>query len=491
MKCLLQIMMIWLSGICASFGQNTINLGLQLEPPNLDPTSGAAAAIDEVVYGNIFEGLVRINQKGEVVPGLALFWELSTDGRSYVFHLADGVKFHDGELFDAEDVRYSFNRARAAGSTNAKKYIFEPIVNIDVFDPLTVMITLNHARTDFLFNLGLGDAVIVNESSAANNAFNPIGTGPFKFDKWVRGNSINIVRNDNYWGGAPSLVSATFKIITDPLSAYTAMMAGDIDAFPNYPAPENLFLFNNDANFEVVIGLTAGETILATNNKKAPFDDILVRKAMAHAINRTELINGAMFGNAVPIGTHFAPDHPDYVDMTELYPHNLSKAREYLKDAGYQDGFTVSLKLPPPIYARRTGELIAYQLEKIGIHVEIENMEWAQWIDQVLRNRNFDLTIVSHVEPMDINIYANANYYFGYDNQEFQKIIADIDESSDPRLTSELYKKAQIKIAEDAVNGYLFQLGKYGVWKNNVRGMWDNYPIRSNDLRNVYFEGGN
>ena len=211
MKCLLLIMMIWLSGICASIAQNTINIGLQLEPPNLDPTAGAAAAIDEVVYGNIFEGLVRI--KGEVVPGLALFWEISTDQRSYVFHLADGVKFHDGEPFDAEDVRYSFNRARAAGSANAKKYIFEPIVNIDVFDPLTIMVTLNHARTDFLFNLGLGDAVIVNESSAASNAFNPIGTGPFKFDKWVRGNSINIVRNEEYWGVDPKLEAATFKMM--------------------------------------------------------------------------------------------------------------------------------------------------------------------------------------------------------------------------------------------------------------------------------------
>ena len=193
-------------------------------------------------------------------------------------------------------------------------------------------------------------------------------------------------------GTVKALDGATFKIITDPLSAYTAMMAGDIDTFPNYPAPENLILFDRDPNFEVIVGLTAGETILSTNNKKAPFDNILVRKAMAHAINRTELIDGAMFGNAAPIGTHFAPTHPDYVDLTAVYPFDLTKARALLKEAGLEDGFTASLKLPPPIYARRTGELIASQLGKIGIKVEIENMEWAQWIDQVLRNRNYDLT---------------------------------------------------------------------------------------------------
>ena len=221
-----------------------IKVGLQLEPPNLDPTSGAAAAIDEVVYGNIFEGLVRINENGEVLAGLALFWEISNDGKSYIFHLAEGVKFHDGTEFSADDVKFSFNRARAAGSTNAKKYIFAPIVNIDIFDASTVMITLDQPRPDFLFNIGLGDAVIVAPESAANNAVLPIGTGPFRFSKWVRGDRIELVRNMDYWGAPPRLDGATFKIITDPLSAYTAMKAGDIDTFPNYPAPENLFLFD-------------------------------------------------------------------------------------------------------------------------------------------------------------------------------------------------------------------------------------------------------
>lgn len=478
-----------ISTMAAQSQENTIRLGLQLEPPNLDPTSGAAAAIDEVVYGNVFEGLVRINEHGEVESGLALFWNISTDGRSYVFHLAEGVTFHDGTAFNAEDVKFSFNRARATGSTNAKQYIFEPITNIDILDPLTIMITLDQPRPDFLFNIGLGDAVIVAEESASDNAFSPVGTGPFKFDRWVRGDRIELSRNENYWGTAARLQGAIFKIITDPLSAYTAMKAGDIDTFPNYPAPENLFLFDQDPDYEVVVGLTAGETILATNNRKTPLNDLNIRRAIAHAINRDEIIDGAMFGNAEPIGTHFAPSHPDYVDLTDLYPYDLERAREYLRDAGYSAGFDVSLKLPPPTYARRTGELIANQLGRIGIRVSIENLEWAQWIDQVLRNRNYDLTIVSHVEPMDINIYANPDYYFGYDNKDFQNIIAGIDNSNDEAQTSALYKMAQMKIAEDAVNGYLYQLGKYGVWKKGIRGMWANYPVRSNDLRDVYMEG--
>jgi len=467
----------------------TLNVGLQLEPPNLDPTSGAAAAIDDVVYGNIFEGLVRINEDGDVQPGLSLSWDIGDDGKSYIFYLAKGVLFHNGDPFTATDVKFSFSRARSDSSTNAKKYIFKPIVDINVIDPHTVMITLDQARPDFLFNIGLGDAVIVNKDSADRNSFNPVGTGPFKFIKWVRGDRVELERYKKYWGPSVFLEGAHFKFITDPLSAYTAMKAGDIDAFPNYPVPENLFLFENDPAYEVVIGLTAGETILATNNRNPPFDNVLVRKAIAYAIDRSELIDGAMFGNAVPIGSHFAPNHPDYIDLTGLFPHNLDQARQLLLSAGYPNGFSASLKLPPPIYARRTGELIASQLGRVGINIKIENMEWSQWIDQVLINKNYDLSIVSHVEPMDINIYANHNYYFGYDNDEFKQIILDIETSTDALNSSRLYKLAQKKIAEDAVNGYLFQLGKYGVWKTGLKGMWSNYPIRSNDLRGVYLEG--
>ena len=232
--------------ITSASAQTTLKVGLQLEPPNLDPISGAAAAIDEVVYGNVFEGLVRIDENGDVKPGLANFWQISTDGKSYLFNLAEGVSFHDGSPFDAEDVRFSFDRARAQNSTNAKKYIFEPIANIDIFDPYTIMISLNQARPDFLFNIGLGDAVIVSSKSVDKNASQPIGTGPYKFKKWVRGDRIEFERNENYWGALPKMEAITFKIITDPLSAYTAMKAGDIDTFPNYPAPENLFLFNNE-----------------------------------------------------------------------------------------------------------------------------------------------------------------------------------------------------------------------------------------------------
>ncbi|MGB5837213.1 MAG: ABC transporter substrate-binding protein, partial [Albidovulum sp.] len=285
----------------AAFGaQDTLTLGMVLEPPNLDPTGGAAAAIDEVVYANIFEGLTRFGPDGSVRPALAKSWEVSEDGTIYTFHLQGGVTFHDGTSMDSGDVKFSLDRARAEDSTNAQKALFAGIADVDVIDPLTVKVTLSAPNGNFAFNMAWGDAVIVAPESIATDATNPIGTGPFKFASWTQGDRIEITRNDAYWGEAPALSKATFRIIADPTAAFAAMMAGDIDAFPNFPAPETLPQLAADPRFKVIVGSTEGETILAMNNKQAPLDDVRVREAIAHAINRQDISDGAMFGYGTP-----------------------------------------------------------------------------------------------------------------------------------------------------------------------------------------------
>jgi peptide/nickel transport system substrate-binding protein len=465
--------------------QTAITLGMQLEPPNLDPTGGAAAAIDEVVYANIFEGLTRYNPDGTIAPALAESWEISDDGTVYTFKLRQGVKFHDGTDFTADDVKFSLDRARAADSTNAQKALFAGIADVTVVDPTTVKVTLAAPNGGFLTNLAWGDAVIVAEESAGTLATAPVGTGPFKFARWVQGDRVEIERNPDYWGTAPALDRATFKFIADPTAAFAAMMAGDVDAFPVFPAPENLGQFEADQRFKVIVGSTEGETILAMNNTDPALADIRVRQAIAHAINRQEIIDGAMFGYGTPIGTHFAPHNPDYVDLTGLSAYDPEKAKALLAEAGYGDGLTLSLKLPPPTYARRGGEIIAAQLRAVGIETQIENLEWAQWLETVFKGKDFDLTIVSHTEPMDINIYARPDYYFQYDNPAFQEVMAELDVATDPAARTELLQRAQTIIAEDYVNAYLFQLAKTGVANAKVEGLWENAPTQANDLTGV------
>lgn len=465
--------------------QTDLTIALQLEPPHLDPTSAAAGAIDSVLYSNVFEGLTRFMSDGSVVAGLAESWEISEDGTTYTFALRDGVSFHDGTTMDAEDVKFTLDRARAEDSANAQKALFAGISEVIVIDPNTVEVKLSAADGNFLFNMAWGDAVIVAPESIETIKQTPIGTGPFKFDNWVQGDRIEISRNTNYWGDAPALEAATFKFISDPTAAFAAMMAQDIDAFAGFPAPENLPQFEADPRFQVLVGSTEGETILSTNNKLPPLDDVRVREAIAHAIDRQAIIDGAMFGLGTPIGTHFAPHNPDYVDLTAQSNYDPEKSKALLAEAGYADGFTTTLKLPPPSYARRGGEIIASQLRAVGIETEITNLEWAQWLEEVFRGKDFGLTIVSHTEPFDIGIYARPDYYFQYDNPTFQELMTTLGTTSDPVARSELLAQAQTMIADDYVNGYLFQLAFPTVADARITGLWQNAPTQATDLTGV------
>ena len=477
-----------LAGAVGAYAQNaSIRIGMQLEPPNLDPTGGAAAAIDEVVYANVFEGLTRFSADGSVRPSLAHSWDISDDGTVYTFHLQQGVMFHDGTAFDADDVKFSLDRARAEDSTNAQKALFAGIVSVDAVDPHAVRITLSNPNGAFTTNLAWGDAVMVAPESIGDAATNPVGTGPFRFVRWVQGDHVELGRNPDYWGEPVALESAIFKFISDPTAAFAAMMAGDIDAFPGYPAPETLDQFRGDPRFSVVVGSTEGETILSTNNQSGPLADVRVRKAIAHAINRQEIIDGAMYGFGTPIGTHFAPHHPDYLDLTANSAHDPELSRQLLADAGHGDGLSLRLMLPPPSYARRGGEIVAAQLRNVGIDVEISNLEWSQWLEQVFRNKDYDLTIVSHTEPNDINIYARPTYYFQYDSKEFQDLMAELSVTADPAMRTQLSHAAQKMIADDYVNGYLFQLARTGVVNAKIVGLWKNAPTQANDLTAVYW----
>ena len=469
----------------AAFAARTVLvLAIGLEPPHLDPTAGAAEAIDQIGYANIFEGLTRIGSHGEVLPALAESWTISDDGKTYTFKLHTGVKFHDGTDFNADDVKFSLDRARAEKSTNAQKGLFAAIDTVEVVDPATVKVTLKNPQGEFLYNMGWGDAVIVAPETAETNKDKPVGTGPFKFDHWNKGAEITIVKNPDYWGEPVALDKAEFRIVPDAAAAVPALLAGDVQAFPFFP-PEAVAQIKDDPRFKVAIGSTEGETILSTNNKRPPFNDLKVRQAIAHALDRKSIIEAASSGYGIPIGSHFSPSNTAYVDLTGTYPYDPAKAKELLKAAGHPDGFKATLKLPPTPYARLGGEVIASELRDVGIELEIIPVEWADWLKQVFTDKDYDLTIVSHTEPNDIGIYARKDYYFNYDNPAFDKVIAELNLTSDDAKRTALLQQAQKILADDAVNGFLFELPKIGVWDAKLEGLWENAPVQANDLTKV------
>ena len=464
-------------------------LGMVLEPPGLDPTAGAAAAIGEITLGNVFEGLMRINADGTASPLLARAFAVSPDLKTYTFQLVGGATFHDGAPFTSADVKFSFERAAGPESTNKDKPFFLNFAKIETPDPTHVGIELKQPDPDFLFKLGLPTSVIVSPASAANNASRPIGTGPFALVVWARGSSIALAKWPNYRAAQNIALSAVvFQFINDPAAQVAALLAGDIDAFPRFGAFQAIAQFQGDPRFAVTIGGTEGKTILAINNRRKPFDDVRVRRAIAHALDRKAIIDGAQNGLGTPIGSHAVPIDPGYVDLTSAYPLDVGKAKALLAEAGVATPLQVTLSLPPPAYARQGGEIIAAQLAKIGIVAKIENVEWAQWLSGVYKAHNFDLTVISHVEPGDYAIYANPDYYFGYDSAPYRALLAKAAsaESGPSRLAA--LGEVQRKLSEDAVNGYLFQLAQVTVSDRRLHGLWKDSPVFANDLSALTWE---
>jgi peptide/nickel transport system substrate-binding protein len=470
-------------------GAQRVIIGTQLEPPILDPTANPAAAISEVLYGNVYEGLVQFAADGSVLPKLALSWDVSEDGLTYVFHLREGVRFHDGSAFDAAAAKYSLDRIIAPGSVNPQRSRLRAIRAIAATDPLTLTVLLAQRSGGLLQSLAFGSAVMVSPQSADGNALKPVGTGPFRFLRWRRGDSLTLERNPDFRGMQPKLDQVTFKFITDPNAAFAALMAGDVDAFSNYPAPESFAQFAADPRFAVFNGTTEMETVLGLNERFAPLSNVLVRRAISYALDRRAIIDGAMFGYGIPIGSHFPPRNPAYLDLTGVYPHDLAKAKQLLTTAGYPNGFSMTLKLPPPTYARRSGEIVAAQLAQIGIHLRIENLEWAQWLDQVYTRHDFDMSIVGHAEPLDYDIYARDDYYFGYSNADFKALIAALDDSVEPARRTLLLQQIQRKLSADAVNGFLFQYPRLDIWNAHLHGIEFDNPLGVVDVAGAYYDG--
>jgi peptide/nickel transport system substrate-binding protein len=262
-----------------------------------------------------------------------------------------------------------------------------------------------------------------------------------------------------------------------------SLLSGDVDAFPRVTAARSLSQFKSDPRFVVLVGGSKAKTIVTINNKKKPFDDVRVRRAILAAIDRKAMIEGAVDGFGVPIGSFYTPGSLGYIDTTEINPFDIEKAKKLLAEAGVKTPFEVSLKLPPPPYARQGGEVLAAELAKIGIVAKIENLEWAQWLSSVFTGaHDYDLTIVSHVEPFDLVKFTEAGYYFGYQSAAFDELYKKIVETPGEADRIKLLGDAQRMLATDAAAGFLFQPQYISISSKRLKGMWKEVPQFANDF---------
>lgn len=475
----------------AEAAKTSLVLGMAVEPAGLDPTVAAPVAIGQVTWQNIFEGLVTIDRDGKIQPQLARSWDISADGLTYTFKLQTGVKFHDGEAFDAAVAKAAIERARGADSVNPQKRYFATIASVEAPDAETLVLKLSKPTGSLLYWLGWPSSSIVGTKSAADNKTTPVGTGPFKFKSWAKGDKVELVRNPDYWNKdkAAKLETATFRFIADPQAQAAALKSGDVDSFPEFGAPELIADLEKDAKLSVVIGNTELKVVAGMNNARKPFDDQRVRQALMMAVDRAAVVEGAWSGFGTPIGSHYTPNDPGYVDLTGVHAYDVDKAKALLKEAGYPNGFTFTIKAPQMQYAQRSSQILQALFAEIGVTMNIETTEFpAKWVSDVFKGGDYDMTIVAHAEPMDIDIYARDPYYFHYKNPAFNDVLAKVQATSDAAEQAKLYGEAQTILANDVPALYLFVMPKLGVWNTKVKGLWANEPIPSNVLNEVQWE---
>ncbi|GHE20014.1 ABC transporter substrate-binding protein [Halomonas urumqiensis] len=466
---------------------DAVQVELQLQPPHLDPTQTASATTAEAMHLNVFQGLTRIDREGRVQPALARHWAVADDGRSIRFELRRGVLFHDGEVFDAHSAAFSLERLVNETSDNPQHHLFQAIQAVEVIDEDEIELILSRADALLPFRLGLSAAVMVHPASAGDNRQQPVGTGPYRFVGW-RDDTLHLEVFDGYWGQRPPISEAVFHFTANRLELENGLNEGLIDIYPDGSSLGSYLQLAQRHDYVIEDGISEGEVILALNHAHAPFADRRVRRALAHAIDRQAMLD-IYPGNKPPlIGSHFSPLHPAYVDLADRYPHDRERARALLEEAGVADSLALTLSLPPTIYAELGGLYVASDLEAVGIKVELERLTWGEWLSQVFTRHDYQMTLVSHVEPLDIDIYARDDYYFNYHSAEFRALWQAIESTADEAKRHRLMARAQRLLADEAVNVFLFMKPHQSIRKTGLKGAWGNSPIPALVLEELYWE---
>lgn len=458
-------------------GGQRLSVGFVAEPANLDFTSTEGAAIPQALLVNVYEGLVKLDQEGRIRPLLAEKWEVSPDRRTYTFTLRRGVTFSSGAPFSADDVVFSLNRVRTHWKLKIKSQL-DVVEKVEKKDDATAVVTLERPSNGFLYTLATRLGAMFSRTGVADLASKPVGTGPYVLGAWRRGDSIRLDANPRYWGAKPAITSVTLKYFKDATAMNNALLTGGIDVISSVQAPESLAQFADTSRFQTVEGTTNGEVVLAMNNDRPPFDDKRVRQAVRHAIDHRALLETAWAGRGRLIGSMVPPTDPWYEDRTGDYPYDVARAKELLGGRTYR----VAMRIPNLPYAVAAAQVVKSQLAQVGIDAEIEPLEFpARWLDQVFTKADYHLSIINHVEPRDMGIFADKSYYFRYDNPEFGKLLAAADQGGEQEQIGTLRRAAKL-LSDDAAADWLFLFPNLIVADKDVTGLPRNGIAESFDF---------
>jgi len=360
----------------------TLTFATGADPDSLDPQNTQSNP-GEQVNRMMHENLVRFSAKMQLEPALAESWVASKDGLAWTFKLRKGVKFHDGTSFDAKAVKYFFDRV-LGDEKPFKASLYTPVVQgAEVIDDSTVRVILKQPFGAFLFIMAHSAGAIVSPAAhqkwGKDLALHPVGTGPFKFVEWMKGDHVTMERNDGYWGGAPNLDRVVVKTVREDQARVLMLESGDADLIVNIPT-EEIPRLRKDARFTIESSPTARALFIAINVKKKPFDDVRVRQALNYAVNRDAIVKELFQNNAQVVASHVSPLQNGYAQLAG-YPYDPKKSKELLAQAG-QPALKVKLWSPKGRFVKdyELAQAVQQDLAAVGVEATLSTMEWGAYL---------------------------------------------------------------------------------------------------------------
>jgi peptide/nickel transport system substrate-binding protein len=453
----------------------TLTVRLSLEPSNLDIRRTGGAALEQALVDNVYQGLVTRNADDDnaITPALATEWNVSADGLTYTFTLRQGVTFHDGSELAADDVVASLQTAKD-DATIADSSDLAGVTSIASPDASTVVLTLAQPNIDFLFTLTGRVGLIFNSGDTTNLQTAANGTGPFTVASWNTGQSLTLARYDGYWGDTAGVAEVVLDYIPDDSAAINAAVNGDLDVALEID-PELRGQLEDGGNFTIASGLTTDKGTLAFNNQRAPLNDQRVREALRLAIDHDALVE--TLGSGDTLYGPIPPLDPGYEDLTGSVAFDPDRARELLAEAGAQN-LNLTLTIPN-VYPGTIATFLVSSFADVGVTLQVEQVDFTAWLQDVYTNKDYDLSFVRHVEARDFGNWADPSYYFGYDNAEVQGLYSQALATTDEQQSSDFLAEAARIVSDEDAADWLFLSTPLTAVGTNVA----NFPQNSLNVR--------
>ena len=454
---------------------------------SLDPHKALAAGTKEILF-NVYEGLLKPDSQGNNIPAVAESYTVSEDLMTYTFKLRDGIKFHNGKNVTADDVKYSIDKfAGISDGSEPLVSAFSVIEEVNIIDDKTVDVVLNTPDTDLPTYLAMVSAAIIPKDNENPDTV-AIGTGPYKYVSRSPQENVICEAFDDYWGEKANIKNVTFKVEANADSIVMDLLGGSIDFYARLTIDQVKQLNDEFSVYEGTMNLVQA---LYLNNNVKPFDDVRVRQALSYATDVDEILDITAEGKGTKIGSSMFPAFGKYYDesLSELYPTDIEKAKELLKEAGYKNGFNMTITVPSNYQPHiDVAQVLAEQYKKIGVNAEIQLVEWNSWLSDVYTGRDFESTVIG----VDASYLAAsallsrfestaANNFINFKSDAYDKAYNKTLTTADDDERTALYLECEKILADEAANVYIQDLPEYVVLNKKFTG-YEFYPLYVQDI---------